>query len=69
VYAKHSRLRITVGSWELEVGFQLALAADDEGDRRSKMREVQGAGMEVSAAVGAGSPDVSPEHDATEVNA
>ncbi len=37
--AKRSRLRVAVGSWELEVGFERALAADDERDRRRQMRE------------------------------
>jgi len=47
--AKRSRLRIAVGNWELKVGFERALAADDERDRRRQLREDAAlAGMAVS---------------------
>ena len=39
VAAKRSRLRVVVGHWELRVGFERALAADDERDRRRQLRE------------------------------
>jgi hypothetical protein len=34
---KRSRLRAAVGTWELDVAFERALAADDERDRRKGM--------------------------------
>ena len=64
--AKRSLLRVAVGNWELETGFQRALAADDEADRRRTMREAQASGTQVLAVAVAESPDASAERAATE---